>query len=122
MKYNTQKLNKQKKKNEFFNTKLTENIDKPKELCKSLKTLGQASIKSPLRNICLKAKDDITNFDDRKNANIFKTSFCTLVDDLLANLPPPSLRFSLNSVRQYYEKILKYLKSKFKTPSGFGWK
>ena len=29
-------------------------------------------------------------------------------------MPPPSLGFGLNSVRQYYEKILKYPKSKFK--------
>ena len=29
-------------------------------------------------------------------------------------MPPPSLRFGLNSVRQYYEKNLKYPKSKFK--------
>ena len=42
-------------------------------------------------------------------------AFCTLADDSLANLPPPSsLRFGLNLVRQYYEKILKYLKSKSK--------
>ena len=27
---------------------------------------------------------------------------CTLADDLLANLPPSSLRFSLNSVRKYF--------------------
>ena len=92
----------------FFNTKLTENIGKPKELWKSLKTLGVASIKSPLRNICLKAKDYITNFDDKKkNANIFKMIFCTLADVLLANLSPPSLRFGLNTVRRYYKKISK---------------
>ena len=42
-KYNTQKLIKQKK-IEFFDTKLTENIGKPKELWKSLKTLGQKSL------------------------------------------------------------------------------
>ena len=66
-KYNTQKLIKQKK---IVNTKLTENISKPKELWKSLETLGLASIKSLLTNICLKAKDGITNFDDKKNANI----------------------------------------------------
>ena len=29
-------------------------------------------------------------------------------------MPPPFLRFGLNSVRQYYEKILKYPKSEFK--------
>ena len=46
VKYNIQKLTKQKK-IESFNTKLTENIGKPKELWKSLKTLGLASIKSP---------------------------------------------------------------------------
>ena len=46
--------------------------------------------------------------------NIFKNFFCTLADDLLANLLPPSSRFDLSSVRQYYEKILKYPKSKFK--------
>ena len=105
-KYNTQKLIK--KKMIFFNTKLTENIGKPKELWKSLKTLGVASIKSPLRNICLKAKDYITNFDDKKkNANIFKMIFCTLADVLLANWSPPSLRFGLNTVRRYYKKISK---------------
>ena len=64
-KYNTQKLIKQKK-FQFFNTKLTENIGKPKELWKSLKTLGLGSIKSPLTKIRLKAKDDISIFDDKK--------------------------------------------------------
>ena len=42
-----------------------------------------------------------------------KIFFCTLAGDLLANLPPFSLRFGLNSVRQYYKKILKYPKSHF---------
>ena len=32
-------------------------------------------------------------------------------------MPPPSLRFGLNSVRQYYEKILKHSKSKFNVVS-----
>ena len=54
VKYNTQKLIKQK--NSFFNTKLTENIGKPKELWKSLKTLGLASIKSPLTKILMTKK------------------------------------------------------------------
>ena len=45
-KYNTQKLIKQKK-TEFFNTKLTGNIGKPKELWKSLKTLALALLKVP---------------------------------------------------------------------------
>ena len=44
---------------------------------------------------------------------MFKNFFCTLADDLLANLPAPSLRFGLNSARQYHKKILKYPESKF---------
>ena len=43
-----------------------------------------------------------------------KKRFCTLTDNLLANLPHPSLNFGLQSVWQYYEKILKYPNSKFK--------
>ena len=79
---------------------------------KKLKTL--ASIKIPLTNICLKTKD-VTNFDDKIKANIFKKIFCTLADNLLANLHPPFFRFGLHLVRQYYEKILMYPNSKFKS-------
>ena len=50
----------------------------------------------------------------KKNADIFKNLFFTLADDLVANLPPPTLRFGLPSIRQYYEKILKLTNSKFK--------
>ena len=35
---------------------------------------------------------------DKKNANIFKKNFCTVTDDLVANLLPPFLRFGLPSV------------------------
>ena len=63
-KYNVKKLIKQRKK-EFYETKLTENIAKPKELWKTLKTMGLPSKKGSLTKICLK-KDSITNFDDKK--------------------------------------------------------
>ena len=43
-----QKLNKQKN-IEFLNTKSFDNMGKTKDLWKSLKTLGLASIKSPLK-------------------------------------------------------------------------
>ena len=92
-------------------------MGKPRELWKSLKTLDLSSIESPWTNICLKTKNDVTNFDDKKNAIIFFFNFffffCTLADDFLANLPPSSLRFGLHSVWQYYEKTLKYPNSKY---------
>ena len=93
---------------------LYDNNYEPKELWKSLKTLGLASIKSSLTNICLKTKDNVTNFDDKENANIFEKFLCTLSQDLLADLHLPSLRFGLHSVPQYYDKIPKYSKSNFK--------
>ena len=98
---------------DFYNTKLTENIGKPKELWKALKTLGLPSKKSDSSaKICL-TKDNITTFDDKTNANIFKNFYSTLADDLLKNLPPPSMVFDLSSVRHYYEKNLKLPDSKF---------
>ena len=50
----------------------------------------------------------------KKMITLSKNVFCTLPDNLLANLPHSCLRIGLNSVRQYYEKFLKYPKSKFK--------
>ena len=44
----------------------------------------------------------------KKILTLSKKICCTLADDLLANLPTPSLRFDFNSVQQYYVKILKY--------------
>ena len=65
-KHDLQKLIKQKK-TKFSNRELTEkkiNIGKTKKLCKSLKTLGLASMKSSLTNICLKIKDNVTQFNN----------------------------------------------------------
>ena len=46
----------------------------------------------------------------KKIGNIFQKYFCTLADDLLANLTPPSLRFGLH----YYQAFLKLANSKYK--------
>jgi len=101
------------KKIDFYYKKLNENIGKPKELWKCLKTLGLSKNKSSLSNICLKSNDNVTNFDDKKNANIFKNFYASLADELLQNLPSPSSNFGLPSVRQYYEKNLKLRTDKF---------
>ena len=111
-KYNVKKLIKQRKK-EFYKTKLTENIGKPKELWKTLMTKGLPSKKGSLTKICLE-KDSIANFDDKKNANIFRNFYNSLADDLLNNLPPAPMRFGLPSVHQHYEKTLKLPHSDFK--------
>ena len=106
------KLIKQTKK-EFYETKLTENSGKPKELWQTLKTMGLPSKKGSLTKICLE-KDSITDFDDKKNPNIFRNFYNSLAHDLLNNLPPAPMRFDLPSVHQYYEKTLKLPRSNFK--------
>ena len=92
---------------------MKENIGNPKELWKALKSLGLPSKKGTISNICLK-KDDKICFDDKTNANTFKEFFCNLASDLVAKLPPPSKRFGLDTVRNYYQDILGLLPSKFK--------
>ena len=52
-KYYAVKLTKQKK-SQFYKEKLKENIGKPKELWKALKSLGLPSKKDTISNICLK--------------------------------------------------------------------
>ena len=75
--------------------------------------MGLPSKKGSLTKICLE-KDSITNFDDKKNANIFRNFYNSLADDLLNNLPPAPMRFGLPSVHQYYGKTLKLPRSNFK--------
>ena len=108
-KYHAVKLIKQKK-SHFYKEKLKENIGKPKELWKALKSLGLPSKKGTISNICLK-KDDKICFDDKTNANTFKEFFCILASNLVAKLRPPS---KLDTVRDYYQDILGLRPSKFK--------
>ena len=65
-KYHALKLIKPKK-SPFYKEKLKENIGKPKELWKALKSLGLPSKNGTNWNICL-TKDDKICFDDKINA------------------------------------------------------
>ena len=111
-KYHALKLIKQKK-SPFYKEKLKENIGKPKELWKALKSLGLSSKKGIISNKCLK-KDGKICFDDKTNANTFKEVVCNLARDFVAKLPPPSKRFGLDILRNYNQDILGLLPSKFK--------
>jgi len=97
-KYYVQKLIKDKK-CQFYKNKLKENVGKPKELWKALKSLGLPSKKGSISKICLQKNDKIS-FDDKENANNFKEFYCNLANDLVNKLPPPSNRFGITSVRR----------------------
>ena len=94
---------KSKKKN-FVVGKLNENIGKPKELWKSLKSLGLPSKKRFSSTICLE-KDRILSFDPNANAEIFKDFHSNLANDLLKKLPNPPNKYRKDTVKKYYENL-----------------
>ena len=80
-----QDLIKRKKQN-FITKKLNDNIAKPKELWKTLKSLGLPSKKDSQSKICLNTNGTVS-FDAKKNAETFKTFFEGLTTELVNKLP-----------------------------------
>ena len=71
-----------KKLKNFVVDKLNQNIEKSKELWKSLKSLGLPSKQKSSSTICLE-KDGILSFDHKANAEIFKDFYSNLANDLV---------------------------------------
>ena len=95
-----QKLIHKKKKN-YFKSKLTDNIGKPKELQKSLKSLD-LEFKRPISNINCLENNKSTNFDVKDTAKDFSAYFSNLAQNLVSKLPNPSNKCGVLSVAQYY--------------------
>ena len=93
-----------KKKKLLFKEKLNENIGKPKELWKSLNSLGLPSKNKSGNKIRLHENGKL-NFEPKVNANIFKNFFSNLADDLLKKLPNPKNKFNMDSVKSHYVKL-----------------
>ena len=99
-----QRMIKDKKKN-FVIGKLNDNIGKPKELWKSLKSLRLPSKESSSAMICLE-KDGILSFDPKTNAEIFKDFYLNLANNLVKKLPtPPPNKYGKTAVNNYYKKL-----------------
>ena len=101
-KYKVVNLIKQKKK-EFFKNKLNENIGRPKELWKTIKSLGLPNKKSNAGNICLKDQMGELQFNSEVNTKIFKNFFSNLASDLVNKLPMASNIFTDTSTTKFYE-------------------
>ena len=98
-----QRMIKDKKKN-FVIGKLNDNIGKPKELWKSLKSLGLPSKANSSATICLE-KDGILSFDLKTNAEIFKDFYSNLANNLVKKLPTPPNKYGKTAVNNYYKKL-----------------
>ena len=86
--------------------KLDENIAKPKELWKTLKSLGLSETKKANIKISLKNQDKIIS-DPQATSEIFKTFFSNLASDLVKKLPPAPNVFGISTVKEYYAKNIK---------------
>ena len=96
-----QSLIKQKKKS-FIVGKPNEDIGKPKELWKCLKSLGLSSGKELPSKICLNNKGNPC-FDDKANAYILREFFSNLASNLVKKLRRSPHR--LDNVREYYQYL-----------------
>ena len=103
-KYKVIKMIKSKKKL-YFERKLHENIAKPKELWKAIKSLGLPCKSSAVSNICLKDKNGSLNFEDSSNANTFKKIFENLANDLVLKLPKAPNLYTLGKTLLYYNSL-----------------
>ena len=100
-----------KKQKNFIAEKLNQNIGKPKELWKSLKSLGLPSKQQSSSTICLE-KDGILSFDHKANTEIFKDFYSNLASDLVKKLPNPLNKFGTGTVREYYKNLSLNLEEK----------
>ena len=101
VKYQVQNLIR-KKKREFYETNLRQKINKPKELWKTLKSMGLPSKVVTASNICLKDKNEKV-FDATKNYCIFKNYFSSLAHNLVSKLPLSPNIFTESKIASYYD-------------------
>ena len=94
-----QKLMRTKKK-AYFESKLTENIGKPKELWNCLKSLG-LKFESSISNINCLENNKSVNFDVKDIAKHFSGYFSNLAENLESKLPNPSNKYGGLSLAQH---------------------
>ena len=94
----------QKKKRTFFQDKLKEKSNNSKELWKTLKSLGMNSKNMNQSKVCL-TENGVTQFELKKNANIFKTFLSELAWNLVKKLPNRLLKFNTDKTMMFYKKL-----------------
>ena len=89
------------RKREYVTEKLTENINKPKDLWKNIKSLGLPSKSASESKISLKNDNGGISFSPKEVANKFKSFYSDLAANLVKKLPVVSGRFELDETRLY---------------------
>ena len=96
---------KSKSKMEYFENKISENKNKPKQLWQTIKSLGTSS-KSTSRsnNIGLNINNEIC-FDKLKVAENFNKCFTTIASKLVEKLPAGLGKYGFDHVVSFYQKM-----------------
>ena len=92
-----------KKKKSCLEEELRKNRNKPKELWKTLKSLGSSSNKAKQSKISLK-KDGAIQFETAENANTFKRFYSESDGGLQEKLPRSPNKFISQTTKNYYAK------------------
>ena len=82
----------------YFKNKVKENIAKPKDLWKTLKSLG-------LFKNCLVVQTNTVTNDKSWNYDLKSVTQTNLAESLFKNLPKSPSKFDMNSVHKYYKKL-----------------
>ena len=90
-------------KKEYFEKKWKENIVKPKDLWKTLKSLG-LSKKFPVVQTNAIEGNKRLKYDLKSAAQTFAKFYSNLAESSLKNLPNSPNKFDMNSVHQHYKK------------------
>ena len=93
-----------KKKKSHFEEKLAKNRSKPKELWRTLKSLGLSSDKARKSKIYLK-KDVTTQFEALENAKTFERFYSELSRCFQENLPKAPNKFTSQTTKNCYAKM-----------------
>ena len=91
-----------KRKRQFVKGKLENNVGKPKELWKTLKSLGFSKTEVSASKTCLEREGRLS-FDPKENSEIFKDFFSNLATNLVSKLPPAPKKFGMDTVEAYYK-------------------
>ena len=83
------------KKGIYFETKLNENIGKPKELWKTLKALRLPS-KVSIATINALKDDKVVKYDPKSISKVFQMFFTNMAKTLLQKLPPPTNKYDID--------------------------
>ena len=93
-----------KRKKEFFENKLKENIAKPNDLWKTLKSIGLSKKFSVVQTNAVEDNKHL-KYDLKSVAQTFAKFYFNLAESLLKNLPNYPNKFDIKTVHQYYKNM-----------------